>query len=118
MVRLADLPDYEREHLLSKNMPPLGPPVWTTPTRPVSRMRFAIVTTAGLHYRDDPAFDAVRDEMARDPWTAYWLTQMLVRDLKVAWDTTQVDDDRMFMSVLGERNPDVERARVRHPGPP
>lgn len=57
MVRLADLPDYERDHLLSKNMPPLGPPVWTTPARPVSRMRFAIVTTAGLHYRDDPAFD-------------------------------------------------------------
>jgi D-proline reductase (dithiol) PrdB len=57
MVRLADLADYERNHLLSKNMPPLGPPVWTTPAGPVSQMRFAIVTTAGLHYRDDPAFD-------------------------------------------------------------
>jgi D-proline reductase (dithiol) PrdB len=57
MVKLADLPDYERDHLLSKNMPPLGPPVWTSPTKPLSQMRFAIVTTAGLHYRDDPAFD-------------------------------------------------------------
>ena len=57
MVRLADLPNYEREHLLSKNMPPLGPAVWTTPTKPVSQMRFALVTTAGLHYRDDPAFE-------------------------------------------------------------
>lgn len=56
MVRLADLPDYEREHLLAKNMPPLGPPVWTVPIKPVSQMRFALVTTAGLHYRDDPAF--------------------------------------------------------------
>jgi D-proline reductase (dithiol) PrdB len=53
---LADLPDFEREHLLSKNLPPLGPPVWTTPTKPVNKMRFALVTTAGLHYRDDPAF--------------------------------------------------------------
>jgi D-proline reductase (dithiol) PrdB len=53
---LADLPDFEREHLLSKNLPPLGPPVWTTPTKPVNEMRFALVTTAGLHYRDDPAF--------------------------------------------------------------
>jgi D-proline reductase (dithiol) PrdB len=57
MVRLTDLPDYERDHLLSKNMPPLGPPVWTTPAKPVNQMRFALVTTAGLHYRDDPAFD-------------------------------------------------------------
>ncbi|MEM1434335.1 MAG: glycine/sarcosine/betaine reductase selenoprotein B family protein [Pseudomonadota bacterium] len=57
MVRLADLPDYERDHLLAKNMPPLGPPVWTTPAKPVSQMRFALVTTAGLHYRDRPAFE-------------------------------------------------------------
>lgn len=57
MVRLTDLPDYEREHLLSKNIPPLGPTVWTTPTKPVSQMRFALVTTAGLHYRDDSAFE-------------------------------------------------------------
>ena len=57
MVRLSDLPDYEREHLLAKNMPPLGSPVWTTPTKPLSQMRIALITTAGLHYRDDRAFD-------------------------------------------------------------
>lgn len=57
MVRLSDLPDYEREHLLAKNMPPLGPPVWTIPTKPLNQMRIALITTAGLHYRDDSAFD-------------------------------------------------------------
>ena len=57
MVRLNDLPDYEREHLLAKNMPPLGSPVWTTPTKPLSQMRIALITTAGLHYRDDRVFD-------------------------------------------------------------
>ena len=56
MVRLSDLPDYEREHLLSKNMPPLGPAVWTAPGKPLEKMRFALITTAGLHYRDDTAF--------------------------------------------------------------
>ena len=56
MVRKADLPDYEREHLLAKNLPPLGPPAWARPAKPVSQMRFALVTTAGLHYRDDSAF--------------------------------------------------------------
>lgn len=57
MVKLADLPDYEREHLLSKNLPPLGPAVWTKPSKPVNEMRFALVTTAGLHFRADPAFE-------------------------------------------------------------
>lgn len=57
MVRLSDLADYEREHLLAKNMPPMGPPVWTARTKPVNEMRVALITTAGLHYRDDPAFD-------------------------------------------------------------
>ena len=57
MVRLADLPDYEREHLLAKNMPPLGAPMWTSADKPINEMRFALITTAGLHYRDDPAFE-------------------------------------------------------------
>ena len=57
MVRLADLPDYERDHLLAKNLPPLGPPVWTRPSRPLSNMRVALITTAGLHFRDDAAFE-------------------------------------------------------------
>ena len=57
MVRLTDLPDYEREHLLSKNQPPLGPPVWTPPGKAISELRIALITTAGLHFRDDPSFE-------------------------------------------------------------
>ncbi len=57
MVRLRDLPDYEREHLLAKNMPPIGPAVWKAATKPLSEMRFALITTAGLHYRSDEAFE-------------------------------------------------------------
>ncbi len=56
MVRLADLPEYERAHLLSKNLPPLGPPVWAPLAKPVSALRIALITTAGLHFRDDAAF--------------------------------------------------------------
>ena len=47
MVRLSDLPEYERQHLLAKNMAPLGPPAWVSRAKPISQMRFAIVTTAG-----------------------------------------------------------------------
>ena len=56
MVRLADLPDYEREHLLAKNMPPLGPAAWVASEKPLAELRIALVTTAGLHFRNDPAF--------------------------------------------------------------
>jgi D-proline reductase (dithiol) PrdB len=57
MVRLADLPDYERDHLLAKNMPPIGPAVFSTSTKSLSEMRVALITTAGLHYRDAPVFE-------------------------------------------------------------
>ena len=50
MVRLADLPDYEREHLLAKNMPPLGPATWVASEKPLAELRIALVTTAGLHF--------------------------------------------------------------------
>lgn len=56
MVRLTDLPEYEREHLLAKNLPPLGPPVWMAPLKPVAGMRVALITTAGLNFRDEDAF--------------------------------------------------------------
>ena len=57
MVRLSDLPEYEREHLISKALPPLSPPAWVAPTRSVAQMRIALITTAGLHFRDAPAFN-------------------------------------------------------------
>jgi len=57
MVRLSDLPDYEREHLLHKNTPPLGPMPWVAKAKTVSDMRVALITTAGLHFRDEAAFD-------------------------------------------------------------
>ena len=57
MVRLTDLPDYEREHLLGKNLPPLGPHRWTQQSEPLKDMRVALITTAGLHFRDEDAFD-------------------------------------------------------------
>ena len=57
MVRLIDLPEYEREHLIGKNLPPLGPECWTKLEKPLEEMRVAIITTAGLHFRDEEAFD-------------------------------------------------------------
>ena len=61
MVRLTDLPDYERDHLLEKCGEPLGPPAWVAPAMPLSEMRIALITTAGLHFRDDNAFGLMDD---------------------------------------------------------
>jgi D-proline reductase (dithiol) PrdB len=57
MVRLSDLPEYESQRLLAKNMLPIDPPVWVPRTKPLSQVRFAIITTAGLHYRDNATFE-------------------------------------------------------------
>ena len=37
-------------------MPPLGPPAWVNHSKSIAQLRIALITTAGLHFRDDPAF--------------------------------------------------------------
>lgn len=60
MVRLADLPEWEREHMLDKvrdlhkeggfdSRPWVNGP-------PLNKRRVAVITTAGLHARDDHPF--------------------------------------------------------------
>ena len=52
MVRTADLPDCERDHLLGKNLPPLEPPAWTRRTKRLAEMRLALVAAlAWFHDR-------------------------------------------------------------------
>ena len=57
MVRLADLPDFEREHMLGKvkDLAGFDGRPWVTPP-PLSKCRIAIISTAGLHARSDRPF--------------------------------------------------------------
>lgn len=58
MARLADLPEWERQHHLDKisALPDYGVvPFVAGP--PLHQRRVAIVTTAGLHLRSDSAFE-------------------------------------------------------------
>lgn len=59
MVRLADLPDHEREHFLAK-VPalPAFPGRAFVKGSPLRQRRVALVTTAGLHRRTDRPFAA------------------------------------------------------------
>lgn len=57
MVRLSDLDPTEAQHLLgrARAMEPLDPAPWITP-KPLAESTVAIVSTAGLHRRDDARF--------------------------------------------------------------
>jgi len=59
MVRLADLPERDRDNMLKKvpTLPQLAGRPFVR-GRPLSQRRVAIVSTAGLHVRSDPAFGA------------------------------------------------------------
>jgi hypothetical protein len=46
-----------------------------------------------LYRKDDPAFAAERDELARDPVTAFWLTRLFVRDLMLAREGRETGRD-------------------------
>lgn len=58
MVRLADLSDFERNHLLERagQAPRFDSDPWA-PGPPLNRRRVALVSTAGLHRREDRPFD-------------------------------------------------------------
>lgn len=55
MVRLIDLPAFEREHLLAKTFAPFPTQPWVKGPA-IAERRVALVTTAGLHRRDDRHF--------------------------------------------------------------
>ncbi len=58
MVRLADIPEVERAHLLAKGCEPFDSRPWVEGP-PLSQRRVALVTSAGLHRASDPAFSMV-----------------------------------------------------------
>lgn len=58
MVRLSDLSDVEREHIMAKELPVFADEPWVA-GGPLADRRVAIVTTAGLHRIGDAAFDFV-----------------------------------------------------------
>jgi D-proline reductase (dithiol) PrdB len=60
MVRLADLPEWEREHLLEKarEAPRFASRPWVKGTT-LSKRRAVIVTTSGVHRRTDRPFSLI-----------------------------------------------------------
>ena len=55
MVHLRELPERLREALINQELPEFGDTPWINP-KPLNECRVALVSTAGLHRREDPAF--------------------------------------------------------------
>lgn len=86
MVRLADLPEHDRVHLLGKNLEPIGPTPFVRDDRPLRERRVALITTAGLHFRDDERF-ALAD-------ASYRVIPSDVRDADLVMSHASVNFDR------------------------
>ena len=55
MVHLRELPEQLREALINQELPEFGDTPWINP-KPLNECRVALVSTAGLHRREDPPF--------------------------------------------------------------
>ena len=64
MVRLADLPESDRKLHLDRvaTLPSFSDPVLNT-TKPLNKMRIALITTAGIHTKQDRPFDTLGSGM-------------------------------------------------------
>lgn len=95
MVRLADLPEWERTHLLDKvkDLSGFDARPWVTGS-PLARRRVAIVTTSGLHRRGDRPFAA--GEQATDyriiPESAK-ADELVMSHLSINFDRTGFQQD-------------------------
>ena len=57
MVHLRQMPEHLRDALVNRELPDFGATPWTTP-KPLAQCRVALISTAGLHRREDPPFVA------------------------------------------------------------
>ena len=55
MVHLREMPDHLREALINQELPEYGDTPWVTP-KPLGECRVALISTAGLHRREDDPF--------------------------------------------------------------
>ena len=55
MARLDRMPEDERNHILALSCPTFDTTPWITGP-PLAKRRVALITTAGLHHRNDPPF--------------------------------------------------------------
>ncbi|MEM9200921.1 MAG: glycine/sarcosine/betaine reductase selenoprotein B family protein [Actinomycetota bacterium] len=93
MVRLADLHPSEAEHLLAraKQMPAMACERWLTPP-PLADATVAIVSTCGMHRRDDPPFRPGALDYRLMPRGVDW-ADVVVSHISVNFDRSGLAED-------------------------
>jgi D-proline reductase (dithiol) PrdB len=93
MVRLADLPEWEREHMLEKvnGLSGFDGRPWVNGP-PLAERRVAIVTTAGLHRRGDAPFPQASADYRVIPG-ATPAADLVMSHLSVNFDRTGFQQD-------------------------
>lgn len=93
MVRLADLHETEAEHLRARAaaMPELSAGPWITP-KPLAESTVAIVSTAGMHRRDDPPFTPGAIDYRILPRGVAW-GDVVMSHISANFDRSGVADD-------------------------
>ena len=93
MVRLSDLHPSEAEHLLARAeaMPRLEVEQWLTP-KPLAESTVALISTAGMHRRDDPPFAPGAVDYRIVPRGVDW-GEMVVSHISANFDRSGLADD-------------------------
>ena len=91
MVRLSDLHPEEAAHLA--NLPPstIAPGDWITP-KPLADSTIALITTAGLHRRDDAPFAAGAIDYRLIPGDVDF-ADLVSSHVSVNWDRSALEQD-------------------------
>ena len=99
MVKLADIPEYERNHLMSKLLPPLCDLPWVVNEKPLSEKKVAIITTAGLNFREDHNFDFIDSSYRALPGDLAAL-DILMTHASVNYDRSGFQEDINVVSPI------------------
>lgn len=91
MVRLSDLHPEEAANLLSWTPCQIEPGEWITP-KPLAESTVALVTTAGLHRRDDPAFTPGALDYRLIPGDVDF-SELVCSHVSVNWDRSALEED-------------------------
>ena len=91
MVRLDDLSDAERTHVMAKELPAYTATPWVEGP-PLAERRVALITTAGLHRVDDDAF-AILDLSYRVIPASVELSDLTMTHSSVHFDRTGFRED-------------------------
>jgi D-proline reductase (dithiol) PrdB len=111
VARLADMPEWEREHHLEKirDLPDFGSTPWVAGP-PLSARRVAIITTAGLQLRGDIPFKAGSADYRVIPADAP-AADIVMSHVSVNYDRTGFQEDVNVVLPL-ERLRELERDGV------